>query len=336
MLKILIVSALTKPLQDEYYAPVERQVCGIARGLRARGFDVSVVALRGSRLGDGVELVEVQDGDEEGAYSSYKGRLREFDSILDFSNLKYSYLFKHDEDRDLRLIGAVYPYQGQGYSAAPPVAFPCFVGTSDAHAQSLSLRFGVAARHVYYGTPVSEGLSQRGDRMLYLGRLLKEKGPQIAIDVARQLRVGLDIIGEDSFIPDQGFPIQLLQRCDGRLVRAYGRVGESMKRELLSKARCVLLPYLSDEVAYTCLPAIESLAHGVPVVALRRGCIAEVVKDGVNGFAVSRVDQLAEAVRRVDEIDPSKCLESAKQFSLENSVSGYERLIKFAVNDGGW
>jgi len=332
-LKLLLISALTQPMPYDGYAPVENHVYQLGFQLKQKGHEVSVVALKGSQLGEGIELIEAQDGDEEKAYSLYKDRLNQFECVLEFSNLKYSYLFKHDEAKDLRLLGCVYPYQT--YQNAPPVPFPCFIATSEVHAQSLSLRFGVAARTVYYGVP-SSNPGQRGDRMLYLGRIMKEKGPQIAIDIARQLRVGLDLVGEDVAVPDQRFLIQLLQRCDGRLVRSYGRVNESTKHELLSKAKCVLLPYLSDDVAYACLPAIEALAHGVPVVALRKGAVAEIVQNGVNGFVVDRMDQLAEAVRKVDAISSESCIESAKTFSLENSILAYEKLAQAVMNGEEW
>ena len=332
-MKLLLISALTQPMPYDGYAPVENHVYHVGIQLKERGHETSIVALKGSQLAEGIELMEAQDGDEEKAYSLYKDRLGDFDCVLDFSNLKYSYLFKHDEAKDLRLIGCVYPYQGQGYKSAPPIPFPCFVGTSDAHAQSLSLRFGVATRVVYYGVAGSNP-GQRGDRMIYLGRFMKEKGPQIAVDVARQLRIGLDLVGEDVAVPDQRFLIQLLQRCDGRLVRSYGRVKEETKHELLSKAKCALLPYLSDDVAYACLPAIEALAHGVPVVALRKGAIPEIVQDGVNGFIADRTDQMAEAVQKVDSISPEACMESAKSFSLENSIVAYEKLVKELVDEG--
>lgn len=337
ILKLLLISALTQPMPFDGYAPVENHVYHVGVQLKEWGHEVSIVALKGSRLAEGIELIEAQDGDEEKAYSLYKDKLGAFDCVLDFSNLKYSYLFKHDKDKDLRLIGCVYPYQGQGYKSAPPVPYPCLVGTSEAHAQSLSLRFGVATRAVYYGvTRPGSNLGQRGDRMIYLGRFMKEKGPQIAVDIARRLRIGLDLVGEDVAVPDQQFLIQLLQRCDGRLVRSYGRVNESMKHKLLSRAKCVLLPYLSDDMAYACLPAIEALAHGVPVLALNKGAISEIVQDGINGFVVSRMDQLAGAIQQVPSISSEACVESAKAFSLENSTVAYQKLMQDVVEGKDW
>lgn len=336
-MKLLLISALTQPMPHDGYAPVENHCFHVASELAKRKHEVSIVALKGSKAPEGCELVEAQDGDEEKAHSLYKDRLGDFDCVLDFSNLKYSYLFKHDEARDLRLMGGCYPYQASGYKSPPPLPFPNLVVTSEAMGQALSARLGVAYRVVYYGVPgPGSNLGQRGERVLYLGRFMKEKGPQIAVDVARQLRVGLDLVGEDVVVPDQRFLIQLLQRCDGRLIRSYGRVNESTKRELLSKAKCVLLPYLSDEVAYACLPAVEALAHGVPVVALRKGAIAEIVQDGVNGFVVSRTDQLAEAVQKVDSILPETCMESAKTFSLENSIVSYEKLVQEVMDGREW
>jgi len=336
-LKLLIISPLSQILpSSDVYAPVEQHCFAVADELKNRGHAVTVVALQGSALGEGIDVLAQQDGDEEKAYNSYKERLKDFDCILDFSTLKYPYLFKQETFKDLKLIGCVHPYQGQGYTTAPPVTFPCFVGTSDAHAQSLSLKFGVAARFVHYFASPNSTERQRGDRMLFLGRFIKEKGPQVAIDLARQTRIGLDMIGEDVNVPDQRFLIFLLQRCDGRLVRSMGRVNAQGKAEMISKAMCLVLPYLSDDFAYTCIPAIEAISQGVPVVALKRGAIGEFIKDGVNGFLVDRMEDLADAVKRVDELNmaPLRVMESAQSFTLQSSVDKYQSLIKGIVDEG--
>ena len=336
-MKLLIVAPLNQALPSlDIYAPVEQHCHAVAQELKNRGHEVIVVALQGGIPIEGVGFMDMADGDEEKAYNSYKEKLKDFDCILDFSTLKYPFLFKQETLKDLHLIGCVYPYQGQGYQNAPPVAFPCFVGTSDAHAKALSLKFGVAARVVNYGVKANSIERQPGDRMLFLGRFVKEKGPQVAIDLARQTRIGLDLAGEDINVPDQRFLIYLLQRCDGRLVKSLGRLNENSKADMISKAKCLILPYLSDDVAYTCIPAIEAISQGVPVVALKKGAIGEFIKDGVNGFLVERMEDLADAVKRVDELNeaPLRVMESAQGFTLQVSVDKYEDLIKGIVDKG--
>ena len=335
-MKLLLISSLTNVAPTDFYGPVENHVYHVALELKQRDYEVSVLALKGSQLGEGIELIEAEDNNEEKAFNSCKERLEEFDCILDFSNLKYSYLFKHDEYKDLKIIGCCYPYQASGYSSAPPLLFPNFVVTSEAMGKEISHRLGISYRVVYYGVSKVAGSNPaaRGERMLYLGRVMKEKGVQLAVDLARRTRIGLDILGEDVNIPDQKFVVELLRRCDGRLIRMYGRSNESLKQELLSKAKCLVLPYLSDSVAMACLPILEAFSHGVPVIAFRRGAVAEFIVNGANGIIVDTLDELPLALKEIDKIDSATCIETAEGFSLENCVSGYEKLIEQVVNEG--
>jgi glycosyltransferase involved in cell wall biosynthesis len=296
----------------------------LASGLAERGFTVDLVAHRDTKLPSG-NLIPSED-DEEKTYERYRGRLKEYDQVIDLSNLKYTYLYK-EEHPELRLIGAVYPTQV--YATPPRTPFPSLVCVSEAHAQSLSRRLGVATRVIPYATPPPERLSTRDGRLLYLGRMVSGKGPQLAIDVARQLRTGIDLCGsEEASMEGQRFAITLLTRCDGRLARFFGRVRESFKRELLSRARVAVLPYLEDERAYACLPIIEALSHGVPVVTMNKGCSGEYVKDGYNGFVAEKMEELPDAVKRAELIPAEDCAESVKQFHPKPIIERWAELIK--------
>ena len=48
---------------------------------------------------------------------------------------------------------------------------------------------------------------------------------------------------------------------------------------------------------------IEVMACGTPVIAFRRGSVAEVVEDGVTGFIVENEAQAIDAVQRLDQLD---------------------------------
>jgi len=319
------------------YAPVENHCYNVVLELKARGHEVSVLALKGSQLAEGIELIEAEDNNEEKAFNSCKERLKEFDCILDASNLKYSYLYKHDENKDVKIIALTYPYQAQGYATAPPLLFPNFVVTSEAMGKELSNRLGVSYRVVHYGISKVEGSNPTlGERMLYLGRVMKEKGVQLAVDLARRTRISLDILGEDVNVSDQKFVIELLRRCDGRLVRMYGRSNESLKHELLSKAKCVVLPYLSDSVAMACLPILDAFSHGVPVIAFRRGAVEEFIVNRANGIIVDTLDELPLALKEIDKIDSATILETAEGFKLEHVVDSYEKLIKSVIEGDEW
>ena len=48
---------------------------------------------------------------------------------------------------------------------------------------------------------------------------------------------------------------------------------------------------------------IEAMACGVPVIAIGRGSVPEVVVDGVTGFIVADLDTATAAVQRIHELD---------------------------------
>jgi len=337
-MKLLLISTLTKTLQDQFYAPVEAHTRFVAKELAKRGHDVCVVALKGTQP-EGFKVVEVE-GDEQKGFNVYKEMLKQFEVVIDFSSLKYTYVYKHDEMPDLKLIGPCYPAQALGYQTAPPIPFPCMVATSDAMAQAMSARLGCAFRVVpYFPSPIPANFElpkERSERLLYLGRFEKSKGVQEALDVARQLRIGLDVAGEDIAVSDQRFTVLLLQKADGRLIRVFGRVNEGLKHELLARAKALVLPYLEDSVAWTCQTVLDALQHGTPVITLNRGAVNEFVKNGINGFVCNRLEDLLEAVKNVEGIKAEECLATAKTFSLENTVNHYQSLVKQVLDGSEW
>ena len=141
-MKLLLISPLSTTLNDTYYSPVEKQVYMISQEL-VKKHEIWISCLKGSAVPAGCNIVEIQEPNNEAkAYEAYKPTLEQFDAILDFSNLKYIYLYKHEQKPDLKLYGCCYPYQAAGYQTAPPVPFPCMVGTSDAMNIAMTAKLG--------------------------------------------------------------------------------------------------------------------------------------------------------------------------------------------------
>lgn len=328
-MKLLIVSPLSKTLQTEYYGPVEQHVRAVANEMASRGNEVWVAALKGSALGE-YKLV-LCDPEEEKAYAAYKPMLDQFEAIMDFSNLKYTYLYKQETNPKLKLIGPCYAYQALGYQTAPPIPFPCMVAPSESMAQAMSLKLGCVFKTVnYFPTAPPEGFepSPRGDRLLFLGRLEKGKGAHVAVDVARQLRIGLDIAGEDVLISDQRYTIQLLQKADGKLVRVYGRITEPQKHELLAKAKALIIPYLEDSSAWTCQTILEAFMHGTPVITMNKGAVTEFVQNGVTGWICNKLEEFPDAVKNSEQLSNEACAEKAKLFNAQTTVDKYQGLLE--------
>ena len=80
------------------------------------------------------------------------------------------------------------------------------------------------------------------------------------------------------------------------------------------------------------LVMIEAMACGTPVIAFGRGSVAEVVVDGETGYIVHDVDEMVDAVHRVDRIHPRRCRQHvADNFDAplmaDRYLQAYQRII---------
>jgi glycosyltransferase involved in cell wall biosynthesis len=77
---------------------------------------------------------------------------------------------------------------------------------------------------------------------------------------------------------------------------------------------------------------VEALACGTPVIAFPEGAASEIVIDGENGFHVADEQAMAEATRRLEEIDPARCRASvASRYSAAIVAEGYEAVYHRAI-----
>jgi glycosyltransferase involved in cell wall biosynthesis len=175
--------------------------------------------------------------------------------------------------------------------------------------------------------------------VLWLGRICEEKGPHLAIAAARHADIPLVIAG-------QVYPFRYHQDYFEREIKPYlsgsadgeVRFVESPhfndKLELLRKARAVLLTSTAEETSS--LVAMEAMACETPVVAFRRGAFPEIVADGVTGFVVDTIEEMAAALRRVDQISPQSCRQRVKEhFTADRMRREYEALYRLVLREAG-
>ena len=73
----------------------------------------------------------------------------------------------------------------------------------------------------------------------------------------------------------------------------------------------------------------ESMAAGVPVIAMDLGSCREVIADKQTGYLVNDVDEAVEAVGKVDRIDRWKCRQRVEEnFTIDCMVAGYEKVYE--------
>jgi glycosyltransferase involved in cell wall biosynthesis len=158
---------------------------------------------------------------------------------------------------------------------------------------------------------------------LALGRICPEKGFHLALDAAIRTQSPLVLAGEifRYRAHQEYFSNEILPRLDGQR-RFIGPVGFARKRRLLAAARCLLVPSLVPETSS--LVAMEALACGTPVIAFPSGALPGIVDHGRTGFVVNDADEMAEAIRLADCIDPAACRRAAEQrFSATRMIAEY-------------
>jgi len=161
---------------------------------------------------------------------------------------------------------------------------------------------------------------------LFLGRITQDKGVHLAIEAAK--RVGIEFIIAGKSYPNEGYwHKEIEQNIDGTIIRYVGQKNLDEKMELLKNAKALIFPSQCEEAfGYS---MIEALSCGTPVIGWNSGSIPEIVKHGKTGFIVNSVDELVDAMKKVDTISRKDCRNRAETFfSLEKMVTGYERVYK--------
>jgi glycosyltransferase involved in cell wall biosynthesis len=155
------------------------------------------------------------------------------------------------------------------------------------------------AATIYHGLP-ERLLSYRaepGGYLAFLGRLTPEKGPDIAIRVAKAAKMPLRMAAKIPRGETRYFKNTIKPLLDGPEVQFVGEVNEKQKSDFLGNALALLFPI--DWPEPFGLVMIEAMACGTPVIAWRRGSVSEIVEDGVTGFIV---DNEAEAIRAIGKL----------------------------------
>lgn len=159
------------------------------------------------------------------------------------------------------------------------------------------------------------------DYLLWLGRIVPEKGPHRAIQVARATGRPLVLAGNVQPRYERFFATQVQPHIDGEQIRYVGEVGGARKQRLFADAFAFLMPIRWPEPFG--LVMVEALAAGTPVLAFAHGAAPEIIEHGVNGFLVQDEEEMAAFVERAGELDPLRCRRSAERFAPDRVAAGY-------------
>lgn len=204
------------------------------------------------------------------------------------------------------------------YKRVPQVQL---VAVSEFHAGEYSdcpnvelIRHGVDTESFPFG-------SSSGEYLLFLGRMIRDKGPAEAIQIARAAGMPLVLAGPT----ENGFEETVAPHIDGEQIRYVGRVAPAERDELLAGAAALVYPLLYHE-PFGLVP-IEAMACGTPVLATALGAVPELVEPGLTGYLAPTWQDLAELVPLALELDRRSIRERAvERFDFRRMVDAHESL----------
>ena len=327
--RVAVLSPIAWRTPPRQYGAWETVASNIAEGLVARGWDVTLFASRDSVTRAHLHAV-VDKGYEE-------------DSTIDSKVAEYlhiSEVFEHAAEFDLihsnydfmpltytRLVRTPVLTTIHGFSS--PKIMPIYSKYRDGYFVSVSDSDRTTGLNylatVYNGIDLSLYPLQdsRGEDLIFMGRIDRDKGVHLAIEVARQSGLRLIIAG---IVQDEVyFREEIKPHLDDKNIQYIGPVDVAGKNELFARARAVL--HLNTIPERFGLVLVEANAAGVPVIAMDLGSCREVIKDGQTGFLVDNVTEAVRALGRISEIDRRACRSRVQRyFSVDAMVEGYERV----------
>ena len=331
-MRIAMLAPISWRTPPRDYGPWERVVSLLTEGLVREGVDVTLFATGDSQTAGRLHWVCPRPYSEEPELdpkvweclhiSEVFEREGEFDLIhnhFDFLPLTYSALVSTPMLTTIhgfsssKILPVFRKYNGRVYYVA--------ISEADRHPD---LEY-IAT--IYHGIPVEEFpfCEEPGDYLLFFGRIHHDKGVYEAIQMAREVGMPLIIAG---IVQDEAyFDSQVAPYVDGKEVEYIGVVGPERRGEVLGHARALV--HLINFGEPFGLSVVEAMACGTPVVAMRRGAMPELIRDGETGFLVDSLEEAVKRARQLDSIRRRQCRRWVQErFTQERMVREYLRVYE--------
>lgn len=171
----------------------------------------------------------------------------------------------------------------------------------------------------------------KDDYLVFVGRCNPDKGPEVAVEVAKQAGQRLVMVLKRS----EPHELRHWKAAVEPVLTGKETVLENLAHgdlaTLVARAKAMIFPIRWPEPFG--LVMTEALACGTPVVARPFGAAREIVADGRTGFLRDTVEELSDALTRVGDISPYACRERVSEyFSADAMVDSYEKLYKEMAN----
>jgi len=140
---------------------------------------------------------------------------------------------------------------------------------------------------------------EKDNYALFMGRLIRRKGIDVAVQVTREIGIPLVIAGQGTLEnPNEGLNIR------DPHVTFLGPVGPKERAKLMGHARMVLVPtYYIEPFGGV---AVEAQLCGTPVISTDWGAMSETVLHGITGYRCRTLDVFIWAAHNIDRLNPKE------------------------------
>lgn len=335
-LRIAQVAPISIPLGPDVGGSIEHLVWLLTEELVRRGHSVTLFATGDSKTSAKLRSIYARGSEFED--ESWSWELRELMHVASaFEHAdEFDVIHSHDYYFALPFTRLVRTAVVQTYHIIPEDDIVrAFARSTSMHLVAISdyqrreFQRALEVPVVHHGIDVSAFPFRkgRGEYLLFLGRIIPEKGPLEAIRIAKQTGMPLVIAGP---VVDDYYGAQIAPLVDGRAVKYVGAVEPTRRNRLLAGAAGLLYPVPDAEPFGLVL--VEAMACGTPVAALAKGAVPEIVENGRTGYLADDVESLAEYIPKLVQLDRTEVRARAlARFNYTRMVNDYEEIYQRAL-----
>jgi glycosyltransferase involved in cell wall biosynthesis len=172
---------------------------------------------------------------------------------------------------------------------------------------------------------------------LYLGRLIRRKGLEIAVQATKQIGARLKIAGQGVVRHEPGKITTADGVYEGKHIEYVGYADVKRRAQLLGRARGVFVPTVYVEPFGGV--NVEAQLCGTPVITTDWGAFPETVEHGKTGYRCRTLEQFVWAAKNVHQLDTRYIHDRAvRLYSLERVAGMYEEYFAMLYDlwDAGW
>src|SRR6202166_2325433 len=307
-MRIAQVAPLTEAVPPKLYGGTERVVHWLTEELVALGHDVTLFASGDSRTSAALEPMWPKalrlDGsirDPNALHMMMLERVRQRATEFDFLHFHLDYYpFSLFSRQPTPFVTTLHGRLDLPEHQPVFTTFSSIPVVSISNAQRRPVPQANWIRTIHHGLPEKLLTPQpsRPGYLAVLGRIAPEKGVDQAIRIATRCGIPLKIAAKVDRA-DQEYYDEIIRPLIDRnpLVEYIGEIGDREKSDFLSGAIGMLVPI--DWPEPFGLVMIEAMACGTPVIAYKRGSVAEIIDDGLTGFVVEDETSAVAAVDRL-------------------------------------